>query len=357
VQMGSPPSFVDGLLQHARMAMLKPDLLLKWKQAWSKFVLLHGTTGCGKSMTVDLLSRRLAELVSEVTNVPIGDLPPRIFRLRPSQIYNKYVGESDKNMARFVREVVQVAAQPFEAPDGRVYERIPTIAVLEEIDGVGRARGQGDQVFDRILSSLLQELDPGRPHMSEHLVFWVSTTNLLKQIDTALVRRAGAQIYKMGQLNRRGFTSVLSTHLQGLPLAGPNGTTDPDATHRWFVGQVTNWLYCPNGDDPGQVKVVFANGEPATKYRRDLMTGALVARSVAEAKTEGSGLEFQTGTSAGLTTQGLMESLDRQVQSTAEQISPHNIATLLEIPEGAHVREVQRIRQPSLQPFQLRRVS
>ena len=71
IEMGSPPSYIDRFCNHARMAMLQPEQLRRWKQPHPQFVLLEGTTGTGKTLSIYLLRWKLAELVSELTGEPI----------------------------------------------------------------------------------------------------------------------------------------------------------------------------------------------------------------------------------------------------------------------------------------------
>jgi hypothetical protein len=359
VTIGAPPRYIGALLRHARAAMLKPEVIRRWKQPFARFVLLEGITGSGKTTSIEALNAATADLIAEITGTPRDRVPPRVFRLKPAQIFSKWFGESDRNLADFFTEVRRFARTPYVAPDGRVHERVPMIGVIEELDGMARRRGQGEPIYDRIMATLLQHLDPGRAEVDESLVFWVATTNLMREVDPAALRRVGGTVERFGTLSRAAFADVLRAHLDELPVAGGDNGDAAVARER-LVGRLTEWLYAVNGPDAGQVRVIYANGEPEVKFRRDFLTGAVVARSVGQAAAEGCDLEFRGAPgepAEGLTAERLMEAFDRQVRAVAEQLSPANAGTLIVLREGGHVSDIQRLRQPVVAPYQLRKVS
>ena len=358
VEMACPPAYIGSLVKHAEMAMRAPEQLRKWKLPLSRFVLLEGVTGSGKSLSIELLRLRLAELTAEVHGISIEDVPPSIFRIRPSEIYDKWLGASDRNLKRVFDEVEQMASRPIQTPAGVTIERRPIIGVIEELEGIARSRGgQNDPVYDRILVTLLQSLDPGRSALVSCLVFWICTTNLPQAVDSAAMRRVADHVERFSHLSRPAFTQVLSAKLDDLPVAPSDDVVDQDERRRRLTGQIANWLYCPNGDDPGQVELVYANGEPEKKYRRDFLTGAVVARSVQQATSELCAEEFDRSADVGLTAERLMDALNQQIGAMAAQLSPQNVASLLRIKEGGHVSHVRLIGQPEILPHHLRRAS
>src|SRR6185503_16075068 len=169
--------------------MTQPELRRRFKLPRCLTSLLYGVTGGGKTLAVQALHRRLYEVMCEVTGVPMDQLPPRVFRLVPSQIYSMWLGESDKSMARFFEEIEQAADEKFLAPDGREWT-MPVLVILEEIDGVARARGQ-DAIYDRVLVTALQQLDTTRPELKDKLIVVVATTNEPQCVDRAFFRRVG----------------------------------------------------------------------------------------------------------------------------------------------------------------------
>jgi len=357
VRMGCPPEYVAEFVEHAEMVLRAPETIEDWRLHMSRFALLEGVTGAGKTMSVELLEQELARVTSEFTGVAVDELPPFVFRLRPSEIYDKWVGSSDRNLKRFFNEIEQMAAQPFVTPDGRTFDRRPLLCVIEEFEGVARRRGGGDPIFDRILVTLLQYLDQTRAAISGNFVFWVTTTNLIEQVDSAAIRRVGGLVEQFRHLTQSGFAAVMDKQLEGVPLAPIDGANDADAVRQLVIADLTGWLYAPNGEDPGQVELILSNGNPEKRYRRDFLTGAVCARSVQAAASEACAAEFRTGLREGLTAERLKETIDRQVASMADNLTAQNVASTIAVPEGAHVSDVRRIAPPALHPFQLRTAS
>lgn len=123
-------------------------------------LLFFGPPGCGKTLTARALGRELG-------------LP--VVTARLSSIVGAYLGQTGASL----RTLFMYA------------QTVPCILLLDEIDAIGRARGRGGDVgeVDRVVISLLQELDHGLP---QGLV--IAATNLEKSIDEALWRRFAASL-------------------------------------------------------------------------------------------------------------------------------------------------------------------
>jgi hypothetical protein len=351
--VGCPPRYIRAIEQHVRIHMLRPDLAERWRIPGCRFFLLEGLSGTGKSHSLYAVWNMLYQLMSEITGIPVSDLPYCVTRLFPPEFLSKWLGDSDKNINRFFDENEQLADRVFTAPNGKKFH-LPIFSILEEFDGIARARGE-EPIYDRILSTVLQRLDKGRPELRSRLIIFVGSTNVVGQCDPAAVRRIGARVERFGHLDRRGFTQVLMKRLRDLPLAGENG--DPLRPRQRLVSNVTAWLFSPNGSDPGQVELTIANSaEKVLKYRRDFLTGAVVDRAVEDACGEACNLEFDQS-EQGLDAEMLMLSLDNQIRAVANQITPHNVTQYVAVPEGARVAAVRRIEQPAVLPMDLLRIS
>src|SRR5262245_8129518 len=315
--------------------------------------LLAGVSGSGKTLAVQALWRRMYEILSEVTGVPIDQLPPRVFRLRVSQVLSMWLGESDKNLDRFFQEVEQLADDPFIAPDGKVY-KLPVLAILEEIDGLARERGH-EPTYDRILTGALQRLDPAREELREKLIIYVATTNEPKQVDRAFVRRAGGTIEQFGRLNRKAFVAVLQKHMARLPVVSNNGCTQ-EQIQRKLVSELATWLFSPNGADHGLVELTYAGSTtPVLKYRRDFLTGALVDRAVQQAANEASRAEALGTEKPGVSLELLVRAVDEQIRSIVELLSEMNVSHYVDLPDGVRVATLRRLPQAGLQPQEFQR--
>lgn len=118
-------------------------------------VLLYGPPGCSKT----LLAKALA------TEAGLNFLA-----VKGPELFNKYVGESE----RAIREVFHKARQA-----------APSIIFFDEIDALSVARGEGEAGGDRVLTSLLNEMD-GIEALNEVVV--LAATNRPDVIDSALMR-------------------------------------------------------------------------------------------------------------------------------------------------------------------------
>lgn len=118
-------------------------------------LLLSGPPGCGKTLTARSLGAELK-------------LP--VFTARLSAIIGSYLGQTGGNL----RDLFAFA------------QRTRCVLLLDELDALGRTRGRSQDVgeIDRVIISLLQELDHSAP---AGLI--VGATNLPQNLDPALWRR------------------------------------------------------------------------------------------------------------------------------------------------------------------------
>ncbi len=118
-------------------------------------LLLSGPPGCGKTLTARSLGFELR-------------LP--VYTARLSAIVGSYLGQTGANL----RDLFSFA------------QRTRCVLLLDELDALGRTRGRSQDVgeIDRVIVSLLQELDHSAP-----AGIIVGATNLPQDLDPALWRR------------------------------------------------------------------------------------------------------------------------------------------------------------------------
>ncbi len=350
--IGSPPRVIRDVADHIRQELLCPGLRRRFQLRPCLMRLLCGVSGCGKTLAVQAIHRLMYEIMAEVTGVPVGQLPPRVFRFRQSQLLSMWLGESDKNVDRLFDEIEQLADTPFVTPLGKKF-MLPVLAVIEEADGLSRARGQ-DAIYDRILTTALQRLDPACPGLRDRLIIFLATTNEPQIVDPAFLRRIGGSIETLGRLNRPAFRSVLQKHVRGLPAASNNGCTQEEVW-RQFINDLTAWLFGPNADQ-GVVELTYAGSTvPVIKYRRDFLTGALVDRAVQQAATEACRAAATDPANEGVTLVQLMRALNAQVLSVVDQLREHNVGSYTDLPDGVRVASLRRIPQPARLAIELLR--
>lgn len=145
---------------------LAADKLAEMGIPYIPALILHGQSGCGKTM----LARYIAHK---------ADLP--FIYVQFSNLVESYLGKTQSNVAR-VFEYARNA---------------PCVLCFDEIDAIGMARGQKDDVgeMNRIVIALMQEMDRIRNN-----VIIIGTTNRFDRLDPALVRRFPIQ-YELKPLN------------------------------------------------------------------------------------------------------------------------------------------------------------
>ncbi len=352
--IGAPPRCIAEMSAMLQMEMTRPELRRRYGLRRCQMKLLCGVSGSGKTLAVQAIWRRMYEIMSDLTGTPVPELPPRVLHLNLSQVLSMWLGESDKNLDRFFSETEQLAAEPFVSSDGTSHT-LPVLAILEEIDGLARARGH-EPVYDRIMTTALQRLDPGRENLKDKLILFVGTTNEPQHVDRAFIRRIGGTIEHFGRLKEKAFRAVLRKHLQKLPLSSRRevtGAEDLAAT----VNEVSAWLFSPNGDDRGLVELTYAGSTtPDVRFRRDFLTGALVDRAVQQAAETACQAEADRLGDGGVSFELLARSFDRQLRAVADQLNEHNAGHYLDLPDGRRVAQLRRIPQPALLPVTLQRI-
>lgn len=353
-EIGDPAKCIEEIARHIRLELTRPELRRRYRLPRSCTKLLCGPSGTGKSLTVSAIHRRIYDTMSEVTGVPVEELPPRVFTIRQSEILSMWLGESEKNWQRAMDEALQLADEPFTGRDGRQWT-LPVLIVLEEVDGMGRARQQQEAIQGRILNTVLASLDPGRLEWRNRMLIVLATTNEPHLIDPALVRRLGGSIEYFPRLRRRSFMAVLRTLTRGLPVAANNGCSPEELWNR-HIENLAAWLFSPNGSDPGLVELTYAGSTtPVIKYRRDFLTGAIVDSALQEAANEAALREHQGGGPLGITLENLMRALDTKLRGITDQLKEHNVGSYTDLPDGARVATLRRIPQPAHLPIEFHR--
>lgn len=349
--IGAPPRYIEEMSKLLWIEMTRPELRRRYRLSRCVTKLLAGRSGTGKSLSILAFWRRMYEIMSEVIGVPIDQLPPRVMRLRMAEFLSPWLGVSDQNLDRFFREVEQLADVPFVSPEGRTH-RLPVLVIIEEVDGLARQRNTDHEaVFDRILTTALQRLDPTRPELRDKLILYLCTTNLASSLDFAFTRRIANTVETFTSLNRKSFVAVLRKQLDGIPLAAHNGDSAEELSKR-FVRDMTAWLFSPNGADPGVVELLYASSSnPERRYKRDFLTGALVARAVQQAASRACEDESQSADAPGMSFEQLVAAFDDQILAVVNDLTEHNVAYHLAIPQGARVAQVRRVPQPASNPF------
>ncbi|MHC4514570.1 MAG: AAA family ATPase [Planctomycetota bacterium] len=334
--IASPAPFIAEMLRHVRREMHASARGRQYRLHRCRTVFLTGVSGSGKTLNILGFIRKLYEAMSAEAGVPVDELPPRVLRLRGSEILSKWYGEAERNVDRFFDEVDALCEEPITTARGAKLEA-PVLVIAEEIDGLTRERGSShDSVDDRVQATILQRLDTTTRRLRDSLVIVLCTSNVPTLLDPAFVRRAGGKIERFGRLGRRAFTEILAKQVRGIPFASEAG---PDG--RTAIADITAWLFGPNADT-GVVEIIYAGStRPVTKKRHHFLTGALVERAVQQAAEEACQQHEDGCEDPGLTTALLADALAAQVQHIVEHLTEHNAHHYLDVPRGSRVATVR----------------
>lgn len=143
-------------LAQRREMFQHPDQATKFGLSFPKGVLLLGVQGCGKSLC--------AKAVGQAWDLPL-------LKFDPSNLYNKYVGESEKNFKRAMRVAEQVA---------------PVVLWIDEIEkafsssGGDEDGGASERIFGMFLTWLQDKKDG---------VFVIATANSIERLPPEFLRK------------------------------------------------------------------------------------------------------------------------------------------------------------------------
>lgn len=138
------------------------DLFSEYGEIESSGMLLIGPPGNGKTT--------LAKAAAK-------EIDAAFFEIKPSDILDKYVGCSEKNVKAL-----------FEA--ARSYPR--SILFFDDMDGLFKARGKS-VIADKLLTELLIQMQGFKEH--GNMTLYIGATNMPWSVDPAAIRRFGTQIY------------------------------------------------------------------------------------------------------------------------------------------------------------------
>jgi SpoVK/Ycf46/Vps4 family AAA+-type ATPase len=241
--------------------------------------------------------------------------------------------------------VYAIGSTPERTADGEKIT-LPTVLLMEEIEGLARRRGadDGTGVYDRVIGTLLQRLDDPTDDLSQLPLIIIATSNRPSMIDIAMWRRLASVVAKFHRLDRDGLTAVLSKKLKPrFPFASRNGHSQ-EQLREVLIDEVVATLCAPNGDD-AIVEVTFRDGTKIRKDRRHLLTGAVVEQAVSETIDR---IAFQMAEHGregiGISAAMLIEALHRQIDNLADNINRDNAADFLDVPENAKIADVKRLR-------------
>ncbi len=185
---------LEDVKEQIRVKMIYPfthaEQAKKYRIRTGGGILLYGPPGTGKTM--------IAKAVA-------GELDATFFAIAPSEILNKWVGESEKN----IRKLFDAARR-----------RTRAVIFIDEVEALTPPRRDGESggVMQRVVPQILNELDGFDRKEGQHLLF-MGATNEPWNIDTAMLRpgRLDEKIY-VGLPDAAARRKILDMNLGDAPL-------------------------------------------------------------------------------------------------------------------------------------------
>ncbi len=308
--VGGLDDLIEELRQELELHLFHEELVAAFELPLMRGMTFVGPPGVGKTLMARALARFLADAApgTRFMNVP------------PGSLRGEFYGQTEKR----IREIFGVA----RAAPGIV------VMFFDELDSFGaRGTNLGHDIDDRVMGTLLAEIDGLEPSDG---IFVIGATNRLELIDDAILRqgRFGDRIVDIPRPNRAATSTILGRLLRpGLPWA-------EEACSEAAVSAAASFLFAPQGGAGAIVAVTFPDGAKQDVRARDVVSGALLASSVREAKKTAAIRQRQGG--AGLHEADVVEALDRALVAEARKLSAVVVARRsLSIPRAHEIVSVE----------------
>ena len=320
---------LDELIAEVRsvidLHLCHPKLVEKYRLEMLRGITLVGAPGVGKTLFAKAIANHLSRFAASEAS---------FIHVKPGSFRGIYYGQAEAR----IRELFAVARS---AP-GLV------VIFLDELDSYGsRGEGIGQDIDGRVLGALLSEIDGLEATAN---VVCIGATNRLDLCDPALIRqkRMGDRIFSVPRPQREAARQILDRYLdEDLAYA------DSDQGGHELAAAATGYLYAPDGGAGVLATVTFRSGESAEIRARDVMSGALLASAVGDAKHAAAQRELQaslyaaesdkqTESAPGVRHEDLLAALDDALAAEAEKISaPHVARQVLDIPHADEIARVE----------------
>jgi proteasome-associated ATPase len=300
--IGGQQEAIGAIRRSIEYPLLHEGLFSRYQFQQPKGFLLYGPPGCGKTLIGQATAASLGQLLAqdrETSTLPAEDqaqhaasrLPPiegGIFlHVKGPEVLNMWVGESE----RIIRDLFLQARQQRQAG------KLPFIFIDEAESILGTRRAvRSYNVANTLVPMFCAELD-GIESLSQVVVILAS--NRPDMIDPAVLRpgRIDRKI-KVGRPGRKDAGEILRVYLTvDLPYASKDstgrGTEDGTPVSQIVEGLLENLFQ--RSQENRVLAIRLRNGRREILYRRDLLSGAVLAGIVRRAKERAIERAIQAG--------------------------------------------------------------
>lgn len=291
---------IEEIRDTVELPFLHPELYREHGLRPPKGLLLYGPPGCGKTLIAKAIATSLAHTVG-------GDRA-YFLNIKGPELLNKFVGETERQ----IRVIFQRARE-------RATTGVPVIIFFDEMESLFRTRGGGvsSDVETTIVPQLLAEVD-GVEALSNVVI--IGASNREDMIDPAILRPGRLDLkIRIDRPDETGAREIFTKYLTpDLPLR-----PDEVARHGGILKAVDSIidvtvraLYAAS-PSTACAEVTFTDGERATLYVRDFVSGAMIAGIVDRAKKSAI-KDLLAGGERGIATEHLLKALAAEISENEE---------------------------------------
>ncbi|MGB0908989.1 MAG: AAA family ATPase [Nitrospirales bacterium] len=300
-QIGGHKAAITSIRRAIEYPLLHRDTFQQYQFSQPKGFLLHGPPGCGKTLIGQATAASLAQLVKEHTEDVTegqhvesagGTYPPiergSFLHIKGPEILNMWVGESE----RIVRDLF------VQARERRKAGFLPFIFIDEAESILGTRRAlRSYNISSTLVPMFCAELDGIE---SLHDVVVILASNRPDLIDPAILRpgRIDRKV-KVTRPNRDDAEEILGIYISsGIPLEFELMNAhqgNHELARQSVILSVLDHLFART-DENRVLSIRLRNGRREILYRRDLLSGAILASIVRRAKERAVERDIESGT-------------------------------------------------------------
>lgn len=323
--IGGQQEAIESIRRSIEYPLLHKELFARYQFQQPKGFLLYGPPGCGKTLIGQATAASLGEILAEKgesTTPPSEDQAQDVVSGLPSieggvflhvkgpEVLNMWVGESE----RIIRDLFLQARQLRQAG------KLPFIFIDEAESILGTRRTMRSyNLSNTLVPMFCAELD-GIESLSQVVVILAS--NRPDMIDPAVLRsgRIDRKI-KVGRPGRKDVGEILRVYLKAdLPYASSDATNkgidDAVPASKMIDGLLEN-LFQPSQENR-VLAIRLRNGRREILFRKDLLSGAVLAGIVRRAKERAIERAIQGGDHepSGLTLEDLLIATNQEFKES-----------------------------------------